>query len=194
MSSMLSSMSQSIVKGEKRPLTGFRSVDATHVSHIDRKSSLWSADRLRSSDPQFTISDSVPAIYFTGEMVRSLFLFTIIARENEFKLIHLRQVFKDMFESYSELEELKDVAQILATTDEWPALYDEAQLASNTVPVYAATYIEDMYVHFDLATATASKIKNSKQFITNTIYHDGLRSKSSEIMRQLFNLREDSVD
>ncbi|CAI7589521.1 unnamed protein product [Penicillium bialowiezense] len=163
-SSMLSSTSQFIVKGPQ-------SVNATHVTHIDRKSSLWSADRLRSSDPQFTISDSVPAIYFTGEMV-----------------------FKDMFESYSELEELKDVAQILATTDEWPALYDEAQLASNKVPVYAATYIEDMYVHFDLATATASKIKNSKQFITNTIYHDGLRSKSGEIMRQLFSLREDSVD
>ncbi|CAG7971438.1 unnamed protein product [Penicillium salamii] len=135
------------------------------------KSSLWSADRLRSNDPQFTITDSVPAIYFTGEMV-----------------------FKDMFESYSELAELKDVAQILATTDDWPALYDEAQLAKNTVPVYAATYIEDMYVHYDLATATASKIKNTKQFITNNIYHDGLRSKSGEIMRQLFNLREDTID
>lgn len=99
-----------------------------------------------------------------------------------------------MFESYSELAELKDVAQILATTDDWPALYDEAQLAKNTVPVYAATYIEDMYVHYDLATATASKIKNTKQFITNNIYHDGLRSKSGEIMRQLFNLREDTID
>jgi proline iminopeptidase len=99
-----------------------------------------------------------------------------------------------MFESYSELKEVKDAAEILATTAEWPALYDEGQLAKNKVPVYAATYIDDMYVHFDLATATASKIKNSKQFITNTMYHDALRSKSGEIMRQLFNLREDSID
>ncbi|KAJ5773266.1 hypothetical protein N7457_008162 [Penicillium paradoxum] len=135
------------------------------------KPSLWSADRLRSSYSQFEIKDSLPEIYFTGEMI-----------------------FKDMFESYSELKQLKEVAEILATTDEWPALYDEAQLANNKVPVYAATYFDDMYVHFDLATATAAKIKNSKQFITNTMYHDGLRSKASEVMRQLFNLREDSID
>ena len=99
-----------------------------------------------------------------------------------------------MLESYTELGEVSAAAQRLATIDDWPALYDESQLARNTVPVYAATYMEDMYVHFDLATATASKIKNTKQFITNNIYHDGLRSKSGEIMRQLFNLREDTID
>ncbi|CAG7931435.1 unnamed protein product [Penicillium olsonii] len=135
------------------------------------QSSNWSADRLRANDCQFEINDSVPAIYFTGEMV-----------------------FKDMLESYTELGEVSTAAQRLATIDDWPALYDESQLARNTVPVYAATYMEDMYVHFDLATATASKIKNTKQFITNNIYHDGLRSKSGEIMRQLFNLREDTID
>ncbi|KAJ5129650.1 uncharacterized protein N7515_005689 [Penicillium bovifimosum] len=133
--------------------------------------SLWSADRLRSSSPQFEINDSLPQIYFTGEMV-----------------------FKDMFDSYSELSKIKDAAEILATTHEWPALYDEAQLANNKVPVYAATYIDDMYVHYDLATATAAKIGNAKQFITNTMYHDALRSKTDEIMRQLFNLREDAID
>lgn len=99
-----------------------------------------------------------------------------------------------MFESYSELKEVREAAEILAAADDWPALYDEAQLAENKVPVYAATYIDDMYVHFDLATATAANIKNAKQFITNTMYHDALRSKSGEIMRQLFNLREDSID
>ncbi|KAJ5835643.1 hypothetical protein N7447_001669 [Penicillium robsamsonii] len=135
------------------------------------KPSLWAADRLRASNPRFQINDSLPEIYFTGEMV-----------------------FRDMFESYSELSGIKEAAEILAKTDEWPALYDEAQLAKNKVPVYAATYIDDMYVHFDLATATAAKIKNSKQFITNTMYHDALRSKSGEVMRQLFNLREDSMD
>jgi hypothetical protein len=99
-----------------------------------------------------------------------------------------------MFESYSELKQIKEAAEILATTAEWPALYDEAQLAKNKVPIYAATYIDDMYVHYDLATATAAKIGNAKQFITNTMYHDALRSKTGEIMRQLFNLREDVID
>ncbi|KAJ5287395.1 Proline iminopeptidase [Penicillium angulare] len=135
------------------------------------KSSRWAADRQRSENPAFQIAGSQPHIYFTGEMV-----------------------FKDMLDSYTELSQLRDVAEALANTSDWPALYDEAQLARNEVPVYAASYIDDMYVHYDLASNTASKIKGIKQFITNTMYHDALRSKSGEVMRQLFNLRDDSID
>ncbi|OJJ50164.1 hypothetical protein ASPZODRAFT_1117486 [Penicilliopsis zonata CBS 506.65] len=135
------------------------------------KASYWSADRLRSSLPQFQIDHEKEQIFFTGEMI-----------------------YKDMFDSYSELQQVKEVADILASTDDWPVLYDEAQLAENQVPVYAATYVDDMYVHFDLATATAAKIKGIKQFITNTMYHDALRSRSDELMRQLFSLRDDSID
>ncbi|KAJ5991253.1 hypothetical protein N7499_011910 [Penicillium canescens] len=135
------------------------------------KASLWSADRLRSTNAKFQINDSVPEIYFTGEMV-----------------------FKDMFDSYTELEQVKEAAEILATTDDWPDLYDEAQLAKNQVPVYSTTYMEDMYVHFDHVQATVAKVPNIKQFIANNMYHDALRSKSSEIMRQLFALREESID
>lgn len=99
-----------------------------------------------------------------------------------------------MFESYTELKSVREVAEILAETDDWPALYDETQLAKNEVPVYAATYIDDMYVHFDLASKTAAKIKGIKQFITNTMYHDALRSKSGDLVRQLFSLRDDPID
>lgn len=99
-----------------------------------------------------------------------------------------------MFDSYTELSQIKEAAEILAATNDWPALYDEEQLAKNEVPVYAASYVDDMYVHFDLATRTAAKISGVKQFITNTMYHDALRSRSDELMRQLFALREDSID
>lgn len=99
-----------------------------------------------------------------------------------------------MLDSYDELNQIKEAADILATTKDWPALYDEAQLAKNEVPVYAATYVEDMYVHFDHATRTASKIQGIKQFITNVMYHNALRSKTDELMQQLFALREDTID
>jgi hypothetical protein len=49
-----------------------------------------------------------------------------------------------MFEDYSELRKVKEVAEILADCTDWPQLYDESKLANNTVPVYAATYVEDM--------------------------------------------------
>lgn len=99
-----------------------------------------------------------------------------------------------MFDSYNELNQIKEVAEILASTNDWPTLYDEDQLAKNEVPVYAATYVDDMYVHFELASRTATKIKGTKQFITNAMYHDALRSKTDELMRQLFAMREDSID
>ncbi|KAL2011996.1 hypothetical protein VTN00DRAFT_4714 [Thermoascus crustaceus] len=135
------------------------------------QASNWTADRLRSTYPQFQLEADEPQVYFTGEMI-----------------------YKDMFESYNELQQLKEVAEILATYDDWPALYDKEQLAKNEVPVYAATYVDDMYVHFDLASQTAAKIKGTKQFITNMMYHDALRSKYDELMRQLFALRDDSID
>ncbi|KAI2998348.1 hypothetical protein CBS147346_8206 [Aspergillus niger] len=135
------------------------------------KPSNWSADRLRASNPDFQIDSNKPEILFTGEMV-----------------------YKDMFDSYTELSQIRDAADILALTDDWPALYDEAQLARNEVPVYAATYIDDMYVHFDHAQNTAAKIKGAKQFITNVMYHNAIRSKSDELIQQLFALREDTID
>ncbi|KAE8354665.1 Alpha/Beta hydrolase protein [Aspergillus coremiiformis] len=135
------------------------------------QASNWSANRFRSANANFHIDTDKPEIWFTGEMI-----------------------YKDMFDSYSELNEIKEAADILATTTDWPELYDEAQLAKNEVPVYAATYVDDMYVHFSHASKTAANIKGIKQFITNTMYHNALRAKSDEVMQQLFALREDTID
>ena len=99
-----------------------------------------------------------------------------------------------MFDDYPELHSLKEVAEIIATVSEWPSLYNEAQLASNDVPVYCSTYIDDMYVDFGLAQETAAKIKGCKQFITNSMYHDAVQGKSDELMKQLFALRDDTMD
>lgn len=99
-----------------------------------------------------------------------------------------------MFNDYHELQPLLVTADILATTEDWPELYDEAQLARNEVPVYSATYIEDMYVHYDFARDTASKIKNCKTFVTNVLYHDALANKTDGLMKQLFALRDDTID
>ena len=103
-------------------------------------------------------------------------------------------MFRHMFESYPELDALKETAETLAKIDDWPDLYDEAQLAKNEVPVYSATYVDDMYVHFDYARQTALKIKNCKHFITNVWYHNALTGKSDELMKQLFALRDDVID
>lgn len=56
-----------------------------------------------------------------------------------------------MFKDYDELRNLQETADLLAHAEDWPELYDEAQLVKNEDPIYSAVYIEDMYVHFDLS-------------------------------------------
>ncbi|KAL9131651.1 MAG: hypothetical protein Q9217_000462 [Psora testacea] len=91
-----------------------------------------------------------------------------------------------MFDDYAELVDLKETADILAYVNDWPELYDGEQLANNKVPLYAAIYVEDM--------ETASKIKNCKNFITNIMYHDAISHKTDELMKRLFDLRDDTLD
>ena len=106
-----------------------------------------------------------------------------------------RQIYRDMFTSYNELNQLKEVADILASKTDWPALYDEQQLSQlNEVPVYAATYMHDMFVHFELSLDTAAKIRGLRQFITNLMYHNASVAKPDEVMRQVFALKEDTID
>ena len=135
--------------------------------------SKWSADRILSQDSRFVkVSlDGPEPVLFTGEMI-----------------------FQDMFNDFDELTPLKRTANILAFDSDWPELYDEARLAKNEVPVYSVTYIHDMYVHYDLALDTASKIRNCKNFVSNILYHNAMTSKRDEVMKQLFALRDDTID
>jgi hypothetical protein len=99
-----------------------------------------------------------------------------------------------MFEDYSELRKLQGPAELIAESSDWPELYDEAQLAKNTVPVYAAVYQGDIYVDYDLSMETAQKIQGCKVYSTNVMYHDAVRAKMDEVMKALFALRDDVLD
>ncbi|KAI1922412.1 hypothetical protein LOZ58_006124 [Ophidiomyces ophidiicola] len=131
----------------------------------------WCADRLIKSLSNFRSQKHSSGIYFTGEMV-----------------------YENIFQSSVELSQLKEVADIIASYDDWPELYDKEQLARNEVPVYSATYVDDMYVHYDFATETAAAIKNCKHYITNTMYHNALRANTEELLKQLFAMRDDTID
>ena len=90
----------------------------------------WAAERVGRTLKEFQWLSGSPAnasvvreqpLYFSGEMIFPFF-----------------------FETFPELENLKQVAGILAEYSGWPDLYDEWQLARNEVPLYAITYIDDM--------------------------------------------------
>lgn len=121
--------------------------------------------------PGYVCSTSSRPLFFSGEMV-----------------------FPFHFETYPELQALRHVADKIATRTDWPGLYNEERLRNNTVPVYAASYLEDMYVEHNLARDTARLVKGIKTFETNMVHHNGLRAKAEEVLQQLFSLRDDVLD
>lgn len=99
-----------------------------------------------------------------------------------------------MFDTFPELMALKAEAHALAARTEWTDLYDEAQLAQNNVPVYAVTYIDDLFVDYELAKKAAAKVRKVQMYETNGLYHNASRAKSDEVMGQLLRLRDDTID
>jgi hypothetical protein len=99
-----------------------------------------------------------------------------------------------MFDTYAELTKLSHVAHMLAAYADWPELYDLNQLSKNEVPVYAAVYMDDMYVDFDLSRDTASKIRGCEIFVTNSLYHNAVRAKVDDVLKGVWALRDDVID
>ncbi|KAJ6631499.1 alpha/beta-hydrolase [Mycena sp. CBHHK59/15] len=140
------------------------------------KAPRWSAARTVAKHPQFSwahvksLADTEP-VYFYGEMV-----------------------FPDAFDDYVNLRPLKGAAEILANDSSWGPLYDLEQLRKNEVKVTAATYFYDMYVEFGLAQETASVIKNTEQYITNQLFHNGITADAKDVMKRLFQISKREYD
>jgi hypothetical protein len=148
----------------------------------------WSAERLLSKNPDFDLSKH--AEYDPDNSNSS----TTDEGHSKPLLFTGEMVYPFMFDVYPELKKLKAVGEALAQEKDWPMLYDEEQLKKNEVPIYAAVYVDDMYVDFDLSIETAGKIKGCKTYITNTMYHNALRAKSDDVLKELFALRDDVMD
>ncbi|KAK4459200.1 Alpha/Beta hydrolase protein [Cladorrhinum samala] len=118
-----------------------------------------------------SVSEDHSPLYFSGEMI-----------------------YPSYYSSYPELEHIKDAAQILAQKSDWPELYDEDQLRRNEVPVFAVSFVDDMYVDFEFARETARIVKGIQVSETNRLYHNALRARSDEIFAQLFKMRDEELD
>jgi hypothetical protein len=148
--------------------------------YCSRMASNWAAERVGrgfrefqwlTGSPQSASSVREFPLYFSGEMI-----------------------FPFMFDIYPELEKIAPVADIIAKYSGWPDLYDEWQLARNEVPCYSVTYLEDMYVDYELAQETVKFCKEIKQFVTNGMMHDAIKCKTEDVMEVLWGMREDSGD
>ena len=134
------------------------------VCYTQQAASNWSADRLLTQFPEF-IHDQNGPILFTGEMI-----------------------YRWMFDTYPQLQALKPAADIIAKNDAWPMLYDVEKLKQNRVPVAAAVYFDDMYVHREFSEETARVVSNMKLWITNQYEHNGLRANGEALVDRLLQM------
>ena len=124
----------------------------------------WSAERLLSEFPEFN-HDSDERVLFTGEMV-----------------------YPWMMDAYPQLQPLKAAAEILAKKSDWPMLYDVECLRQNRVPVAAAVYYDDMYVHREFSEETARIVPNLKLWVTSEHEHNGLRADGEGVLDRLLKM------
>ena len=128
----------------------------------------WSAERLLSEFPEFARDFDARGdspILFTGEMV-----------------------YPWMMDQYPQLLLLKDAANLLAKKADWPMLYDVEKLRKNRVPVAAAVYYDDMYVHREFSEETAQIVPNVKLWVTSEYEHNGLRADGEAIVDRLLKM------
>ena len=123
----------------------------------------WSAERVRREFPQFDPAADEPI--FTGEMI-----------------------YPWMFDVYPRLIPFKEAEEILARDATWPRLYDAGKLRQNKVPVAAAVYYDDMYVHREYSEETARIVPNMKLWITNQYEHNGLRADGEAVVGRLLQM------
>jgi pimeloyl-ACP methyl ester carboxylesterase len=131
------------------------------MCYTQRSASRWSAHRIRDEFPETHWAPGQPPS-FTGEMI-----------------------YPWMFEDYPGLRPLREVAELLAHEERWPALYDASRLARNTVPSAAVIYAEDMYVPRRYSEETAERIAGLEAWLTNESEHSGLRTNERVFERLL---------
>ncbi|MHA3704579.1 alpha/beta fold hydrolase [Jatrophihabitans sp. YIM 134969] len=125
----------------------------------------WSAQRVRGEFPEFDAAAAVTEgrpVMFTGEMT-----------------------YPWMFDVDPALTPLREVADLLAAKDDWPALYDVDRLRANTVPVAAAVYSDDLYVPLALSEPTAATVGALDAWITPDHQHDALRVSDGAVLEEL---------
>ena len=100
-------------------------------------------------------------------------------------------VFPFMFDEIAALRPLRPAAEILAAKDDWPRLYDADALNANDVPTACASYVEDAFVDFDLAAATAAEIRGARVWATSEYMHSGVREDGARILEKLTRMARD---
>lgn len=102
-------------------------------------------------------------------------------------------VFPWMFEDFAALRRYKAAADLIALKQDWPNLYRPDVLAANQVPLAAASYVEDMYVDYNLVQETVAGVGSVRHWVTNEYKHSGIRDDGGRIIERLLGMVRDVI-
>ena len=111
--------------------------------------------------------------------------------ENHSILFTGEMVFSEFFDDIPSLKPYAEVLEALKLEKDWPRLYDSSALEKNDVPVACASYVEDMFVDFELAAETAAKIRGARVWSTSEYLHSGIREDGARIVQKLLSYVRD---
>lgn len=120
----------------------------------------WAAARVRAELPDFAADASEPLL--TGEMI-----------------------YPWQFAQDPALVALAEVAEHLATREDWGPLYNVAALAANKVPVAGVVYTDDMFVPRSGSVETAGLVRGAQVIETDRYQHNGLREDGALLLGQM---------
>lgn len=103
-------------------------------------------------------------------------------------------IFPWMFDEISELRGMKDAADILASYEDWPDLYDRSVLSQNTVPTACVVYYNDMFVNARFSRETIDFVPNMKGWYTSEYEHCGLRADGEKVLSRLIDLARGEIE
>jgi hypothetical protein len=102
-------------------------------------------------------------------------------------LLTAEMMFPWMFREIRSLRPFADAAELLATKNDWPPLYDLDRFAGNEIPLRAVVYYDDLYVDSGLQLQTIDRVGNARAWVTNQHEHDGLRDTPT-VLERLFDM------
>lgn len=137
--------------------------------YAQEQATAWSCNQVQQE--QYRHYDNYEDFHFFGEMI-----------------------FPWMFDEISELKSQKEAAEILASYDAWPKLYDESVLSENKVPVTCAVYYNDMFVNTKFSRETIDSVPNMKAWYTSEYEHCGLRTGGEKIFSRLLDIAHGEVE
>jgi thioester reductase-like protein len=143
------------------PLYALQEFIYAHAGYSTR----WAAHRALAAFPAFD-ADAFPLLLF-GEMI-----------------------FPWMFREIAHLRPFAEVADLLASSEDFPDLYDPARLASNKVPLVALVYPGDPYTPEDLQRRTAEVVANTRLVVSPEFHHNGLM-RNGELLARLLEMVEE---